>query len=449
MKNQLISLAMLGIAGSAAAAPEAPRAIERRMYSDSIESSSFLWNDWNKFVENYHPNYVADDDPATAWVEGATTSGAGEWVRIELTPLEHTTRVRLKIRNGYQKSAPLFQANARAKAMTIKLLPGTAAKQVTLTDTEGWQEVVIDQASGPVRAVELKVDSVYEGGRYPDLCISDVQVFATSTTKDNPAFEKSKRDDLRAWRASRIAAAKALTGRVVMLPIYSAYAITSRDHQGDHRGDLKGMLERAKADAAFHKEFQSLLATAWSVVGAPDALQRVQLAPTTKQKLVEVDGIQIPGLDSVDGAYFDEASLRLPMMGTVAAMFADQLRVLDVKTKQTPTQFEESTNKKCKTDAVWALRGPAKEGTGPQLLRALLVGRCGMVDGREGSYLTHTTELLVYDASGRLGLVVGAGHIEGYRWAIDAGKPMLTGGRSILAQGTAIEAKQRGVVAQQ
>ena len=51
--------------------------IERRLYSDRVEASSFLWTDWNKFQENYHPNYILDGDPATAWVEGADSSGAG------------------------------------------------------------------------------------------------------------------------------------------------------------------------------------------------------------------------------------------------------------------------------------------------------------------------------------------------------------------------------------
>lgn len=42
---------------------------ERRLFSDSTEASSFLWNDWNRFQENYHPNYLADDDPTTGWAE--------------------------------------------------------------------------------------------------------------------------------------------------------------------------------------------------------------------------------------------------------------------------------------------------------------------------------------------------------------------------------------------
>ena len=185
-------LIVLGVATPALANPPAPpppaaptaAAIERRLHSDNIAASSFLWNDWNKFVENYHPNYVADDDPATAWVEGANGSGAGEWLHIQTTPLDRTTRIRLRVRNGYQKSKDLFRANARVKGATLRLLPSKIERKVTLADQDGWQDVAIDQPAGLVRRVELSITSVYEGSKYEDLCISDVQVFATSQTPD-------------------------------------------------------------------------------------------------------------------------------------------------------------------------------------------------------------------------------------------------------------------------
>src|ERR1043165_1594439 len=97
------SLAMRGLVFTLlfVATPVFAGPTERRLHTDNVDASTFLWNDWNKFVENYHPNYIADDDAATAWVEGAKSSGAGEWVRFNVTPLEKTTKVRLKIRNGY------------------------------------------------------------------------------------------------------------------------------------------------------------------------------------------------------------------------------------------------------------------------------------------------------------------------------------------------------------
>lgn len=416
---------------------------ERRLHSDNIDASTFLWNDWNKFVENYHPNYVADDDPVTAWVEGAKGSGAGEWLKIWITPLDKTTKVRLRVRNGYQKSKDLWKANARAKEVTLRLLPSKVEKQVTLTDTDGWQELAVEQPTGPVRAVELAVRSVYEGTKYPDLCISDVQVFATSETPDNPAFEKGKRDALLAWRAARIAAAKAFSGKKVDQPLYSAYETTEsdRDSIGVDRAEL---IEAAQKDAVFGKEWKDALAIAATVSSNLDALPRAQLAPVTATKLVEVDGVQLTHMGMIEtgeGPYYSSSAIRMPLLGTVASLFADQLRVLDIKDKQTTAQFEAS--KSCRSDVVWVSRKQAKEATGPASVQALVIGRCGKVEGREGSWLAHTLEVMVFDANGRVAVVVGEGHIEGYRWATDGGKPMITGGRSLLYEGRVVDAKKR------
>ena len=67
---------VLALAVSTAAAGEP---VERRLYPDTVEASSFLWGDWNRFIENYHPNYVGDDDAKTAWVEGNANSALDFW----------------------------------------------------------------------------------------------------------------------------------------------------------------------------------------------------------------------------------------------------------------------------------------------------------------------------------------------------------------------------------
>lgn len=422
---------------------------ERRLHTDNVDASSFLWNDWNKFVENYHPNYVADDDPKTAWVEGAKGSGAGEWVRFQVTPLDGTTKLRIKIRNGYQKSKELFRANARAKDVTVTLLPSKVERKLTLADKDGWQELVVEQPKGQLRAVELKVTSVYDGTKYADLCISDLQVFATSETADNPAFEKSKHAKLMQWRAARIAAAKLFAGKPD-LPLYPAYQVTSTPTKLDADGiDLAAMVESAAKDPVFAKEWKDALAIAGVVTQKLDALGRVQIAPRSTTKLVAVDGAhvtQIYDIATGEGPYHRTDAFRLPMLGTVASLFADQLRVLDIKDKQTISAFEGAKGP-CK-DTLWAARRDTKEATGPAQVQALVLGRCAKVEGREGSWDARVLELLVFDATGKVVLVAGDGHVEGYRWATDKGRAMIAGARSLVTlDGVVIEAKQRASVA--
>lgn len=434
---------------AALAAPAAAAPTERRLHSDTIDASSFLWNDWNKFVENYHPNYVADDDPVTAWVEGAPSSGAGEWLRIAVTPLDKTTKVRLRVRNGYQKTPALWKANARAKAVTVRLLPSKAEKQVVLKDADGWQEVVVEQASGPLKAVELAIGSVYEGTKYADLCISDVQVFATSETPDNPAFEKSKLASLMSWRSARIAAAKVFSQKKVELPLYPAYA-TKRTEGPDGGGpgsSRSSLIKAAKGDPGFAKEWKDALASAEALEQNLDKMTRAQLAPASQEELVAVDGLEITNIDNVAQQAYETSSLRLPMLGLVSAMFADQLRVLDVKGKQTVSEFDGTMGTCQDRSATWVMRAQSKEATGPARVVAIAVGGCSKVAGRAGEYIVSTIEMMIYDAAGRLVLVVGEGHLDAYRWTAETGKPMLAGGRGLLSDGTIIEAKRRDPVA--
>jgi hypothetical protein len=431
--RSLIVAAALVAPATAMAAP-----VERRLHSSSLESSSFLWNDWNKFQENYHPNYVADDDPKTAWVEGAATSGSGEWIRINVTELDKTTKIRLKIRNGYQKSKGLFAANARAKDIVVRLLPSQTAVKATLTDKNGWQEVAVSQTAGQVKAVELAVTSVYEGTKYADLCISDIQVFATSETPDNPAFEKSKRKELLAWRKARVAAAKLFAKRSTDLPMHSSYKVTVTDKESTCSPcGIGGMIAAAAADPGF-KEWKATLAIAASV-GDLDKLPRGQIAPAAKndQYLPEVDGFVAVELEHIEQSWYPEDGLHLPLIDSASALFAAQLRVLDVKDTTTPSAFESA--EKCKGDMTWVKRGSSTETTGPAVVQAVLVGRCGMLEERGGSYRASGTELLVYGADGRLELVIASGMIDGYRWTTEGGKPMIAGGRSMLAQGKIIE----------
>src|SRR5580765_7652340 len=231
-----VVMAVLSFAGAVAAAPPAPPKQrppkERRLHVASAEASSYLVNDWNKFQENYLPLYVGDDDPHTAW--SLKTEGIGEWVRVHVTPMEGATKLRMKIRNGYQKTPRLWEANSRAKELTVTLLPSKKTVDVTLADKSDWQEIAVDQPTGAFEAVELKVKSVYPGKKYDDLCISDVQLFVTATSSDNPAFEKQRLANIATWKKERVAAAKMFKTKLGQsLPIAAQYVATTRDTAED------------------------------------------------------------------------------------------------------------------------------------------------------------------------------------------------------------------------
>ncbi len=416
---------------AAAVATPLETAVERRLFSDSIEASSFLWNDWNRFQENYHPNYIADDDAKTGWVEGNDNSGVGEWVRVAVTPLEGVTKVRLKIRNGYQKTAALFKANARAKGITVKLLPSGKVVQATLEDKQGWQEITIAQGTGQLLGVELGVSSVFEGSKYADLVISDVQVFATSTTRDNPTFEKSKRDELLAWRKARMAAAKLFkAGRGAQLPLYSSYRVKELELSAAFKEARRNgkLLAAAVAEPGFAQWRDAVKLALELQKDRYDSMTPAQIAPSDDTSLPEVDGFELQDLSEAYEGILQDHALRLPLLGYSSAFFAEKLRVLDQKgVKARDYEGHVYSKSRCKP-AAWVKRAKAIEATAPDRVVALLVAECGQVPSREGTSMAVIEQLLVFGADGRLVLVVGDGYVDGYSW--EAGGKV-AGGRSL------------------
>jgi len=73
-------------------------------------------------------------------------------------------------------------------------------------------------------------------------------------------------------------------------------------------------------------------------------------------------------------------------------------------------------------------------------VRVLVVGKCGLVEGREGFWPSTALQVLVYGADGRLALVVSDAAIDGYRWSTTGERPMVTGGHALLGQGYELDA---------
>lgn len=177
------------------------------LHTSGARATSFLKSNWNKYEENYHPNYAFDEDPKTAWVEGVEGDGVGQQLEWPVSALRTARAVRVDIRNGYQKSASLLVANGAPKDVTVTLLDGAGhvagSVKATLERKEGWQSVTVPATSG-FNTVRLTIDSVTPGSKYRDTCISDVRTFVDSDVPYDAAFEEQKHQALLAWRAERL-----------------------------------------------------------------------------------------------------------------------------------------------------------------------------------------------------------------------------------------------------
>lgn len=406
--------------------------VERRLHSDRVEASSFLWTDWNRFQENYHPNYLLDGDPATAWVEGADGSGAGEWVRIHISPVEGASKIRIRIRNGYHKSKALHGRNARLKQLELVALPGGTKHTATLEDAMGWQELAFEQPAGKLDAIELRAVEVFEGSKYTDLCISDVELYVTALTPENPAFEKSKLDSLLAWKKRRLEAAKLLGGaKANELPILTGYRVVRGDkleaaavrdnkpHRG-LRGTLAALANRAAADAvkrasaALESEFKGWV--------------RVQVVARDAIELPEVDGLRAAGNEDLVWGGSDDAFL-LPASEQGNLVRSSHLSTFDTKGENPMNDFG------CKKDKSEFMRPPRTPEDGP-VVRELLHVRCVTEETREGEATYMVWQLLEYDAQGRLVLTVGPHHqVQWFEWKQDGTRSVIAGGGRLANDG--------------
>ena len=445
----LVFLPVLSLVSSVTAAPAAPAPVprpakERRLHVASAEASSYLVNDWNQFQENYLPLYVGDDDPRTAW--SLKTEGIGEWLRVHVTPMEGATKVRLRIRNGYQKTPRLWEANSRAHELTVVLLPSKTTADLALKDAADWQEIVVEQPAGAFEAVELRVKSVYAGKKYDDLCLSDVQLYVTATSSDNPAFEKQHLEKITAWKKERAAAAKLFRTKLGQsLPIAPQYVAARRGRRAPEPENpcpsggtcwMSYTLERAARAAGKGKHTPALAAAAELARTEFATMTAVKIAPRDKRAIPTVDGLCTPELNACQEDPC-ESALRLPMTRQMGYLAAEALALVeqsglpsyaDVIALKPPRCHHDET-----TTFAWALRDAAPAGpggvgggggtTGP--LRALLLVACGLVEGREGPFPTRRAQLLVYGTDGRLEVVADEDEAAVLDWSQGANGPKL------------------------
>ncbi|MFM2244380.1 MAG: hypothetical protein RL071_454 [Pseudomonadota bacterium] len=198
---------------------------EGRLHPREVTASSALQSSWAQFQENYQPNYVADDNPATAWVEGVAGDGVGERLTLQVGPARGATAVTVRLRPGYQKSEGLLKANAAPKRVRIDARNATgvvATGELSLPRAMGWQELRLDlPADSTLSAVEITILEVHPGSKYADTCVSDVAVVLSSTEPYRASIENARQQAILRWIESRRAMAAAYAAAPKAYPFAS------------------------------------------------------------------------------------------------------------------------------------------------------------------------------------------------------------------------------------
>jgi len=182
----------------------------------------------SKLIEpgyNHGWESIDDNDLATAWVEGSSGDGIGEWVIIPIKGnyqyldyendiLDKKINIQLKINNGFCKNETTFNNNNRVKKakITIYEVPliayedyrGTQAvdEPSIMYETEIMLEDTMNEQSFSFNCspkasflegklylyVQLTILDVYPGEKYHDTCISEMSATADILRKN----EKNK-----------------------------------------------------------------------------------------------------------------------------------------------------------------------------------------------------------------------------------------------------------------
>jgi hypothetical protein len=346
-----------------AAKPRAP-AIERRLYPIRADASSFLESEHPPFVQ-YHPNYAIDGDPKTAWNEGAPNDGPGEWVRFTVTKQQSVSRVRLRILDGFHYSDAIYRANARAKTVDIRLLPDGKPRRQVLDDKMAWQEIALATETPVLDGIEIKVVDVYPGAKFKDLAISELEIYATSESPEQPDVEKRQLGAILAWKKEQRALAELAS--VPAVELAPGDPATMPDA-------ARSYIERARAVT---------IKTMSSV------------AISARNKEVSAEAIQScyqPGAG---------ADCLAPLYTTAAMVTRDDPRGTGC------------------FDSALRMNGPSE----------LAVARCSMVASRSAQEESWTGLVLEYDDESRLRVVLTPeGHVTWLEWGRRDGKPQITGG---------------------
>ena len=137
---------------------------------DNVYASSHLIQK----TMNYKVENVIDDNPSTAWIEGVSDDGIGQFIQFSSN---NTFRVdKIDIINGFSKNQKTYMKNNRVKKVIIEF--SDKSQQVYELEDNNMEYQTIDIGGINTNSVKVIIQEVYTNGRvYKDTCISEISVY--------------------------------------------------------------------------------------------------------------------------------------------------------------------------------------------------------------------------------------------------------------------------------
>ena len=147
----------------------------------------------------YLPRKALDNNVNTAWVEGKSDEGIGEFLVVDISQIKNA--IIMKILPGFAMNDNLYKANNRPKDIKLLFFQSTSDQleriknvkdirnskviydvSIHLNDVREFQEVKLPDYSNyrhkyPTIYMAIIIDSVYRGSKHNDTCISEIRFF--------------------------------------------------------------------------------------------------------------------------------------------------------------------------------------------------------------------------------------------------------------------------------
>jgi len=140
----------------------------------TVSASSHLRTDrWGQ----YQPWMAIDGALGTAWVEGVSGSGVGEWIVLTFPGMIEVHSISMDV--GYDKNADVFAKNNRIKRVTLIFSSGEQI-ELGFADKRGMQTIPLIRAPGPniqTTYVKVVIEEVFPGWKYDDTCLAEIEVW--------------------------------------------------------------------------------------------------------------------------------------------------------------------------------------------------------------------------------------------------------------------------------
>lgn len=145
----------------------------------SVVASSYLSSQGSA---SYRASNIKDWNHETAWVEGVSGYGVGQWIEFQDISADGTITA-INILNGYVKNDKAWSENARVKRLKV-YYNGRPFCILELQNSRSLQCFVIDNLldgyTSYINKLRFEILEVYPGTKYQDTVISEIYFHASN-----------------------------------------------------------------------------------------------------------------------------------------------------------------------------------------------------------------------------------------------------------------------------